>query len=89
MKSILLTTQIKNTEKHKNQWLFWIFKFFQLNKPRQSPTIIENSAGRTLVTDGILATDPDGTANLVFNIDWDESYATKSGQVTDEKFYEK
>lgn len=51
---------------------------------------MENSVGGTFVTtDGIIATDPDGTADLSFTIDWNESYATKSGQEADKELYEK
>ncbi|KAJ6639917.1 Cadherin-23 [Pseudolycoriella hygida] len=60
----------------------------QIRMPRQSPEIFENSDGGTLVTDGIIATDPDTNATLEFTIDWTESYATKSGQAADKSLYE-
>lgn len=41
------------------------------------------------MTDGIIATDPDTTADLEFNINWELSYATKSGQAADQELYEK
>lgn len=51
---------------------------------------MENSVGGIVVTtDGINATDPDGTADLFFTIDWNESYATKSGQEAEQALYEK
>lgn len=50
---------------------------------------MENSLGETLVTtDGsIIAIDPDGTADLYFTIDWEETYATKSGQEAEKFLY--
>lgn len=50
---------------------------------------MENSIGGVLVTDGIVATDPDTTANLEFSINWASSYATKSGQEANQSLYEK
>lgn len=58
-------------------------------QPRTSPSIEENSVGGVSVTDGIIATDPDTTADLEFKIDWDLSYATKSGQESNQALYEK
>lgn len=58
-------------------------------QPRDSPRIIENLDGGTLVTDGIIATDPDTDADLKFSIDWDTSYATKSGQEANKTLFEK
>lgn len=49
----------------------------------------ENSVGGTIVTDQIEATDPDTEAELVFEIDWEKSYATKTGQFADKGSYEK
>lgn len=58
-------------------------------QPRQSPILVENSEGGVLVTDGIIATDPDTTADLEFTINWTLSYATKSGQAANPSLYEK
>ncbi|GAB0091829.1 fat-like cadherin-related tumor suppressor homolog [Sergentomyia squamirostris] len=59
-----------------------------LRMPRQAPRIRENSPANTVVTTEILATDPDTTADLEFWIDWENSYATKSGQEADRETYE-
>ncbi|XP_037029736.1 cadherin-23-like [Bradysia coprophila] len=60
----------------------------QIRMPRQSPSIEENSIGGVIVTDGIIATDPDTTADLEFSINWELSYATKSGQEANQTLYE-
>lgn len=50
----------------------------------------ENQPGDYLVTqDGIIATDPDITADLRFSINWVDSYATKAGQEAPKRLYEK
>lgn len=60
------------------------------NQPRGSPNMDENEPGGYLVTkDGIIATDPDSSADLRFKINWDQSYATKAGQEAPAHLYEK
>ncbi|XP_059617696.1 cadherin-23-like [Phlebotomus argentipes] len=59
-----------------------------LRMPRMTPRILENSLADTVVTTEILATDPDTTADLEFWIDWEASYATKSGQEAEKSTYE-
>lgn len=49
----------------------------------------ENSLYPTLVTQEIIATDLDTTADLEFKIDWAQTYATKSGQEARKELYEK
>lgn len=60
-----------------------------LRMPRTAPEVIENSPAGTIVTMEIVATDPDTTADLEFSIDWEASYATKSGQEAARETYEK
>lgn len=43
--------------------------------------IEENQPNDTDILANIIATDEDTTAELVFEIDWTSSYATKSGRV--------
>ncbi|KAF9406502.1 hypothetical protein HW555_013145 [Spodoptera exigua] len=50
-----------------------------LRLPRQSPSVEENVKDGHLITQGLTASDPDTTADLIFEIDWDASYATKQG----------
>lgn len=59
----------------------------EIRMPRNSPSIDENSPGGTLITDEIIGTDPDTTANMVFTILWDQSYATKAGAEADIDLY--
>lgn len=40
-----------------------------------------------VTTQGIVVTDPDTTANIRFTIDWDQTYATKSGQEAPKSTY--
>lgn len=47
----------------------------------------ENSEDGYIVTDEIYAMDPDQTADLVFAIDWEQTYAVKSGQIADADLY--
>jgi hypothetical protein len=48
----------------------------------------ENSPTGTLVTDEILAQDPDSLADLEFSIDWPKTYATNKGvRVEDATIY--
>ncbi|CAG4933762.1 unnamed protein product [Parnassius apollo] len=58
-----------------------------LRLPRGSPQIEENVPEGTEITREIRATDPDTTAELRFEIDWNTSYATKQGRETDPKEY--
>lgn len=51
--------------------------------PRSTINIIENSIGLSLLTAEIEGRDPDSGANLTFSLNWNDSYATKSGQPTD------
>lgn len=60
----------------------------ELRMPRATPSIMENSAKGTIITDGIEANDPDTSATLVLQILWDESYATKNGRRVDPEEYE-
>lgn len=50
-----------------------------LRLPRSSPSVEENVEVGHPITEGLTATDPDTTADLHFEIDWDNSYATKQG----------
>ncbi|KAL4703194.1 hypothetical protein ACJJTC_004870 [Scirpophaga incertulas] len=58
-----------------------------LRLPRESPNVEENVPEGFEVTRGIRATDPDTTAHLRFDIDWDGSWATKQGRPTPEIEY--
>ncbi|XP_063374408.1 cadherin-23-like [Cydia amplana] len=53
-----------------------------LRLPRGSPHVEENVPEGYVITTDITATDPDTTAYLRFEIDWDTSYATKQGRET-------
>nr|QFP12818.1 cadherin-related midgut membrane protein [Lymantria xylina] len=53
-----------------------------LRLPRGSPHVEENVPEGYLITEEITATDPDTTAELRFEIDWESSYATKQGRET-------
>ncbi|XP_063540838.1 protocadherin Fat 1-like [Cydia strobilella] len=53
-----------------------------LRLPRGSPHVEENVPEGYVITTTITATDPDTTAYLRFEIDWDTSYATKQGRET-------
>ncbi|KAJ8718831.1 hypothetical protein PYW07_016387 [Mythimna separata] len=53
-----------------------------LRLPRGSPQVEENVPEGKEITREVTATDPDTTADLVFEIHWDSSYATKQGQET-------
>ncbi|KAM3956312.1 LOW QUALITY PROTEIN: cadherin-AgCad1-like [Aphomia sociella] len=54
-----------------------------LRLPRGSPHVEENVPEGYIITNEIHATDPDTTADLIFEIDWETSYATKQGRETD------
>ncbi|KAI5634412.1 cadherin domain-containing protein [Phthorimaea operculella] len=57
-----------------------------LRLPRGSPSVEENVPEGYVITvadQEITATDPDTTALLQFEIDWESSYATKQGRPTD------
>lgn len=56
-------------------------------QPRDILEVTENTREKE-ITRGIVATDPDTTANLKFTINWEDSYASKPGFVVDPKFYE-
>lgn len=43
-------------------------------------SILENQEDGAIIPVQITATDEDTTADLLFNINWDQSYATKSGR---------
>lgn len=60
----------------------------EIRMPRSSPNITENSPGNVLITSMIVATDPDTTADLYFEINWNDTYATKSGQDAPKDTYE-
>nr|AEL22856.1 CAD protein [Sesamia inferens] len=51
-----------------------------LRLPRGSPHVEENVPDGYLITEEVTATDPDTTAELIFEIDWESSYATKQGR---------
>ncbi|XP_063386111.1 protein dachsous-like [Cydia fagiglandana] len=53
-----------------------------LRLPRGSPHVEENVPEGYVITTEITATDPDTTAYLRFEIDWETSYATKQGRET-------
>ncbi|XP_075975778.1 cadherin-AgCad1-like [Anticarsia gemmatalis] len=53
-----------------------------LRLPRGSPQVEENVPEGFLISDEVVATDPDTTAHLRFEIDWASSYATKQGRQT-------
>lgn len=52
----------------------------EIRLPIVTLEVVENSIGMSLVTDKIEGRDPDSNAWLKFTINWDETYATKSGQ---------
>ncbi|KAJ0177622.1 hypothetical protein K1T71_006495 [Dendrolimus kikuchii] len=54
-----------------------------LRLPRGNHQVEENVPEGYNITDAITASDPDTTAELRFEIDWDSSYATKQGRETD------
>ncbi|CAG9787433.1 unnamed protein product [Diatraea saccharalis] len=58
-----------------------------LRLPRASPSVEENVPEGYVVEENLRATDPDTTAHLVFEINWDESWATKQGRPTHEDEY--
>ncbi|XP_015518045.2 protocadherin Fat 4 [Neodiprion lecontei] len=58
-----------------------------LTMPRTNPTIYEEGDTGEEVNTTITATDVDTDAYLVFSIDWDSSYAYKSGVIVDEDVY--
>ncbi|XP_038217094.1 protocadherin Fat 1-like [Zerene cesonia] len=58
-----------------------------LSLPRRSPEVEENVPEGYVITEDIVATDPDTTADLKFEILWDTSYATKQGRETDPREY--
>lgn len=49
----------------------------------------ENEPVDHMITDEITANDPDTTADLVFEIVWSTSYATKQGRQVDASEYER
>lgn len=49
-------------------------------QPTTTPDINENSLPLAIAATGIIARDPDTTADLVISIDWDTSFGTKAGQ---------
>lgn len=55
-------------------------KIPEMRLPIITVKIVENSIGMSLVTGEIEGRDPDSNAWLKFTINWDETYATKSGQ---------
>ncbi|XP_059054596.1 cadherin-23-like [Achroia grisella] len=58
-----------------------------LRLPRFSPQVEENVPECYEITRELHASDPDTTAEVVFEIDWDTSYATKQGRTTDPIHY--
>jgi hypothetical protein len=51
-------------------------------QPRTSPRVEENVPKGFVIERKIRATDPDTTAHLVFEIDWEETWATKQSRLT-------
>nr|AAM21151.1 cadherin [Manduca sexta] len=51
-----------------------------LRLPRGSPQVEENVPDGHVITQELRATDPDTTADLRFEINWDTSFATKQGR---------
>jgi hypothetical protein len=49
---------------------------------------IQENVRDEIITGEILAEDPDTTANLVLEIDWENSYASKPGFNVEKEFYE-
>lgn len=62
-----------------------LFSYFL--KPRTNPSIYEEGETGELVDTTIYGTDVDTDALLVFSIDWESSYAYKSGVIVDEDVY--
>lgn len=58
-----------------------------LRLPRQSPEVEENVPEATKITEDIIATDPDTTALLKFEINWNETFAVKQGRETPPEEY--
>nr|AFB74167.1 truncated cadherin [Helicoverpa armigera] len=58
-----------------------------LRLPRSTPSVEENVPDGFVIPTQLNATDPDTTAELRFEIDWENSYATKQGRNTDSKEY--
>lgn len=58
-------------------------------QPRSSPNMNENEEApyRVTIEGGIVAIDPDTSAEVQFTIDWDISYATKAGQEAEKILY--
>ncbi|XP_045516186.1 cadherin-23-like isoform X1 [Pieris brassicae] len=59
----------------------------RLTLPRRSPEVEENVVAGTVVTRDIRAEDADSTADLLYHIQWDASYATKQGRHVDASHY--
>ena len=57
-----------------------VMVYYICPQPRNSPEVKENVPPGEVVTREVRATDPDTTADLVFEIDWKDSYATKQGR---------
>nr|QCI02835.1 midgut cadherin-like protein [Chilo infuscatellus] len=58
-----------------------------LRLPRNSPSVEENVPEGHVIETTIRATDPDTTAHLVFEINWEDSWATKQGRPTNVEEY--
>ncbi|CAH0672561.1 unnamed protein product [Chilo suppressalis] len=58
-----------------------------LRLPRNSPSVEENVPEGHVIETTIRATDPDTTAHLVFEINWEDSWATKQGRPTNVREY--
>ncbi|XP_055387679.1 fat-like cadherin-related tumor suppressor homolog [Condylostylus longicornis] len=59
----------------------------ELRMPRIVPNCTENTTDISAITTEIKAIDPDTDANLVFEIDWDHTFATKTGRPADLETY--
>lgn len=60
----------------------------ELRMPRTPPSVIENSdPTSTIITAAIEAIDPDSNPDLVLEILWEDSYATKNGREVDKSDY--
>ncbi|CRL07387.1 CLUMA_CG020361, isoform A [Clunio marinus] len=60
----------------------------RLTMPRQVLTVLENTLEDVIVTEDISAFDPDTSSALEFSINWENSYALKSGIPVENIYYE-
>ncbi|GLV42168.1 dachsous [Carabus blaptoides fortunei] len=60
----------------------------KITLPIATLEIEENKPKDSLVTNDIIARDPDGTADLKFSIDWNKTWASKQGRKVDQDLFE-